>query len=85
MRTMPRLLPPKVVARAEITRTIGHGERYLATRLLLADGRVLQQVNPGLSDLENDWHEVGRFADLGDALGELRRRGWLVKGAKRDR
>ncbi len=68
-----------VLARAEMTLTIAHGERRLATRVLLVDGRVLEQINPGLPDLENDWHEVERFADLGTTLAELRRDGWSVR------
>ncbi len=68
-----------IVARAEMTRTVAHGERYLLTRLLLSDGRVLQQMNPGLPDLENDWQEVGRYSDLGAELAGLRRTGWAVR------
>lgn len=68
----------RVLARAEVTRRLAHGDRYLETRLFLADGRVMEQVNPGLPDLENDWREVGRYADLRSALDQLRRAGWQV-------
>ncbi len=67
-----------VLARAEVTRRIAHGDRYLVTRLFLADGRVMQQTNPGMPDLEDRWHEVGRFRELDSALRKLRREGWSV-------
>ncbi|MDE3097124.1 MAG: hypothetical protein KGK07_14140 [Chloroflexota bacterium] len=69
------------LARAELTLTFAHGERKLATRVLLADGRILQQINPGLPDLENAWHETARFTSLDDAVAELRREGWSVRRA----
>ncbi len=68
-----------VLARAEMTLTIGHGQRRLATRVLLVDGRVLEQINPGLPDLENDWVEIDRFADLAATLDDLRRKGWSLR------
>lgn len=71
-------LPWNVLARAEMTRRLAHGDRYLETRLFLADGRVMEQVNPGVPDLENDWREVGRFTDLRSALRDLRRQGWAI-------
>lgn len=73
------LSPP--VARAEMTRRLAHGDRYLETRLFLADGRVIEQVNPGLAELEQRWREVGRFADLSEALNELQGSGWTVREA----
>lgn len=76
---MPWLASWRVVARAEITRRLAHGDRYLATRVFLADGRILEQVNPGLPDLENDWHEVGRFDQIEGALSELREEGWAIR------
>jgi hypothetical protein len=76
---VPALTLGKVLARAEMTRTVAHGERYLVTRLLLANGRVVQQLNPGLPDLENDWREVGHFDDLGAELAQLRRAGWAIR------
>lgn len=66
------------VARAEMTLTVAHGVRELRTRVLLADGRILEQVNPGLPDLEDEWHEIARSADLEATLEELRRDGWSV-------
>lgn len=72
------LLGWTVLARAEVTRRIAHGDRYLVTRLFLADGRVMQQVNPGVADLDNDWQEIGRFDDLGLALAALRQEGWSI-------
>jgi hypothetical protein len=76
---VPALTLGRVLARAEMTRTVAHGERYLVTRLLLAEGRVMQQLNPGLPDLENDWREVGRFDDLKTELAQLRRAGWAIR------
>lgn len=67
-----------VLARAELTRRIAHGERYLVTRLFLADGRVMQQINPGVADLENQWRSIGRFRELRSAIAKLRREGWSV-------
>lgn len=73
------LAPWRVVARAEMTRKIAHGDRYLETRVFLADGRVMEQVNTGIPDLENDWREVGRFKDLNASLRQLRRDGWEIQ------
>ena len=67
-----------VVLRAEQTKSIGPGVAYLLTRLYLADGTILEQTNPGLPDLENDWKSVGHEADLPTAAARLRRQGWLV-------
>jgi hypothetical protein len=69
-------LPWRVLARAEVTKRLAHGDRYLETRLFLADGRIMEQVNPGIADLENDWREIGRFRDLNAALAEMHRAGW---------
>ncbi len=76
---MPALTLDKVLACGEMTRTVAHGERYLMTRLLLADGRLMQQLNPGLPDPENDWRKVGRFDDLVAELAQLRRAGWAIR------
>lgn len=70
-------------ARAEMTLTIAHGARELRTRVLLRDGRVLEQVNPGLPDLEDRWHEVGHFDDLDAMIGSLQREGWVVRRTDR--
>lgn len=71
-----------VVARAEMTRRVGHGERYLHTRVFLADGRVMQHLNPGVSDPDDTWGQVGTYTDLGEALREARRDGWKVIGMR---
>jgi hypothetical protein len=71
--------PWRVLARAEVTKTLAHGDRYLETRLFLADGRIMEQVNPGVADLENDWREVGRYDDLRSALRALRGQGWQIQ------
>lgn len=68
-----------VLARAEITLRLGHGQRRLATRVFLADGRVLEQINPGLPDLDNDWHEIDRFDQLDRAVDQLAHEGWSVE------
>jgi len=77
------LFPGRIVARAEMTRRMAHGERYLETMIFLADGRVLRQVNPGIPDLENDWHEMRRFTDLTQELRDLRRDGWQIQAKRR--
>lgn len=73
------LAPWRVLARAEVTKTLAHGDRYLETRVFLADGRIMEQVNTGVADLENDWREVGRYRDLRATLRQLRRDGWDVE------
>ncbi len=70
-------------ARAEMTLTIAHGQRELRTRLLLRDGRVLEQVNRGFPDLEDQWREVGHFDDLDAILRSLQREGWIVRRTDR--
>lgn len=67
-----------VVLRAEITKSVGPGTAYLLTRLYLADGAVLEQVNPGLPDLETGWKTAGHEADLTAVAERLRREGWTV-------
>ena len=67
-----------VLLRAELTKSIGPGTAYLLTRLYLADGTILEQTNPGLPDVENDWKAVGRETDLGGVAARLRREGWRV-------
>lgn len=73
------LAPWRVLARAELTKTLAHGDRYLETRVFLADGRIMEQVNTGVPDLENDWREVGRYRDLPATLRQLRREGWDIR------
>jgi hypothetical protein len=73
------LAPWHVLARAEVTKTLAHGDRYLETRVFLADGRIMEQVNPGQPDLENDWREVGRYKDLRATLRQMRRDGWAIR------
>jgi hypothetical protein len=70
-----------VVLRAEITKSIGHGTAYLLTRLYLADGTILEQTNPGVPDLENDWKTIGTEPDLAGVAERLQRDGWLVSPA----
>lgn len=72
------LVPWRVLARAEVTKTLAHGERYLETRVFLGDGRILEQIDPGVPDIENGWREIGRSTDLGGTLRRLRREGWEV-------
>ena len=67
-----------VALRAEITKSLGPGTAYLLTRLYLVDGTVLEQTNPGLPDVENDWKTVGRDTDLDAAVARLTREGWTV-------
>jgi hypothetical protein len=70
------------VLRAEVTKAIGHGMSYLLTRLYLADGTILEQTNPGVADLENDWQRIGTEPDLAGAAERLRRQGWAVTDAR---
>lgn len=67
-----------VVLRAEITKSIGPGTAYLLTRLYLKDGTILEQANPGVLDLDNDWKPIGTETDLGTARERLVREGWSV-------
>ena len=64
--------------RAEMTRSVGPGTAYLLTRLYLADGTILEQLNPGVPDADNDWKTIGIEADLPGAAARLRREGWAV-------
>ena len=68
--------------RAELTKAIGHGTSYLLTRLYLADGTILEQTNPGVPDLEDDWRRIGTESDLTGAAERLRRQGWAVTDAR---
>jgi hypothetical protein len=67
-----------VVLRAEITKSLGPGTSYLLTRLYLQDGTVLEQTNPGLPDIEEDWKPIGTETDLAGAPARLTREGWSV-------
>jgi hypothetical protein len=66
------------VLRAEVTRSVGPGTAYLLTRLYLADGTILEQLNPGLPEVDNDWKTIGTEADLPGAPARLRGEGWAV-------
>ena len=67
-----------VVLRAEITKSIGPGAAYLLTRHYLADGTILEQMNPGVLDDETGWQTAGHEDDLGSVADRLRRDGWTV-------
>ena len=71
-----------VALRAEITKSIGPGTAYLLTRLYLVDGTILEQVNPGVPDLDTGWVEIGHEADLPGVPARLVRDGWVVSGAR---
>jgi len=71
-----------VALRAELTKSVGPGAAYLLTRLYLADGTIIEQRNPGVLDLDNDWKTVGHEADLAAAAERLRRDGWIVSAGK---
>ena len=68
-----------MVLRAEITKSVGPGTAYVLTRLYLADGTILEQLNPGLLDLENGWKPAGHEPDLAGVEDRLRRGGWAVR------
>ncbi|MDE3112672.1 MAG: hypothetical protein KGK34_06980 [Chloroflexota bacterium] len=70
-------------ARAEMTLTLAHGQRELRTRVLLRDGRILEQRNPGVPEVDDGWRDVGRFDDLDVMLNALRREGWAVRSGSR--
>ncbi len=66
--------------RAYVTRRVGHGQRYVVTRVYLSDGTIRQQVNPGHPDDEEDpWETVGRYDDLAAERDLLRREGWAIE------
>ncbi len=67
-----------VILRAEITKSIGPGAAYLLTRRYLADGTILEQMNPGVLDDETGWKTAGHEDDLVSAADRLRRDGWTV-------
>ena len=67
-----------VVLRAEVTKSIGPGAAYLLTRRYLADGTILEQLNPGVLDDETGWQAAGREDDLSSVAERLRRDGWTV-------
>lgn len=71
-----------VVLRAEITKSIGPGTAYLLTRLYLADGTILEQVNPGVPDVETGWKTAGHEIDLAGAAERLARDGWSVSAGR---
>ena len=48
----------------------------LFQREWLADGRLLQQVNNGRPDVEDEWKEIGRWSDLERERAALARAGW---------
>ena len=67
-----------IVLRAEMTKSIGPGTAYLLTRLYLADGTILEQLNPGMPDPDSEWTEAGREADLAGIAERLTHEGWAV-------
>ena len=71
-----------VVLRAEITKSIGPGTAYLLTRRYLADGTILEQLNPGLPEGGTEWRTAGHEDDLGSVADRLRRDGWTVPEAQ---
>ncbi len=69
---------PKLVA--HLTRTVGHGARYVLTRAFLPDGRVMERLNPGVPDEgELPWKEIGRYTDLLTEKAALQRDGWAIE------
>lgn len=69
---------PRAVIRAELTKSIGPGTAYLLTRLYLADGTILEQLNPGLPDPDGRWTEAGHEDDLAHVRERLTRDGWTL-------
>ena len=71
-----------IVFRAEMTKSIGPGSAYLLTRLYLADGTILEQLNPGVPDPDLGWTDAGRETDLAGAAARLTREGWAVSAPR---
>jgi hypothetical protein len=64
------------VLSAHQLRSIGPGQRWLVELELLADGRVLERLNPGTPEPLEEWKEIGRWTDLADERARFRRDGW---------
>jgi hypothetical protein len=66
--------------RAHMTRRVGHGVRYTATRAYFSDGTIEERVNPGKPDEgELPWKRIGRYDDLAAERDRLRRQGWQIE------
>ena len=68
----------RAILRAHQLRSVGHGQRWLVEREWLADGRVMQRVNPGIPIKEDDWREVSRWSDLAVERTRLAAEAWEV-------
>lgn len=68
----------KTLVCAKVTRSLGAGQRYLVTRKYQSDGRILQQVNPGVPS-PTDWKVIGRVDDLDAEITLLRSQGWEIE------
>ncbi len=64
------------VLRAHQLRKIGPGEMWLVERRWLQDGRVLQRINRGVADLEDEWKQIGRWSDLDAERAAIARDRW---------
>lgn len=69
--------------RAHMTRRMGHGQRYVVTRVYLSDATIEQQVNPGHPDGDGlPWTRVGTYTDLATERTALTRKGWAVEAPR---
>lgn len=64
------------VLRAHQSRKIGHGQSYLVEREWRSDGRVMQRMNEGRPDVEDEWKQLGRWSDLDAERAKIAREGW---------
>ncbi len=68
----------RAVLRGHQLRSVGPGQRWLVEREWLADGRVMQRVNAGVPDKEDDWREIGRWRDLDLERNAAAAQGWEI-------
>lgn len=68
----------RAALRAHQLRSVGPGQRWLVERERLADGRVMQRVNEGVADKEDDWREIGRWRDLDLERDAVAAQGWEI-------
>lgn len=67
----------RVLLRAHQLRSVGPGQRWLVEREYASDGRILQRVNEGRPDVEDEWQEIGRWSDLDAERATLAAAGWM--------
>jgi hypothetical protein len=68
----------RVLLRAHQLKSLGPGQKYLVEREWRSDGRVMQRVNEGRADLEDDWKAIGRWRDLDAERRAVASQGWAL-------